>query len=546
MANFSSSVMLGDLNDFISPSQACINPLFVGGDKKDKNENQTPPQDSASGGIGLPKIGLVIENDFNTVELSAPVVQKVAPAPMKPDLIKSTEKKTAKVSLTDCLACSGCVTSAETVLIEQQSTSEFLTSIQSSKYAQVVVTLSYQSLASLATHFGCSSVEIKNKLEAFLATLGVTHTIDTSCASDFALLETAGEFVQKYKNRMNQSAEASAPKMPILSSACPGWICFAEKRHPEVLPYISSTMSPQEISGVLVKRFMTKIHGVDSSKVYHCTVMPCPDKKLEASRQDFYNPDALSNDVDCVLTTNELLQLLTERGINSLNSFPVNDRQDAMEIEGNPLSLEDLSTCSVEGNRLVSAVSSNGGSGGYLDFVFRYAAKELFNVEIKKEVLPLKRGRNVDMKTIELRVGDKVVLNFAMAYGFRNIQSIIRQMKRKKCQFDFVEIMACPGGCLNGGGQIKASDPMENNSPELLSNGISSMEAKLSEKESNRILLEKVRSEFHNRSIRETSKNQILLRIYSELVGGDPYSAKARKLLHTQYHEVTATESFAF
>mmetsp|Transcript_16155 Transcript_16155/g.20033 ORF Transcript_16155/g.20033 Transcript_16155/m.20033 type:complete len:574 (-) Transcript_16155:227-1948(-) len=562
MSNFASSVMLGDLNDFITPAQACVNPLFVE-PKKGKAKDILESEQGH-----LPKVGLVIENDFNAVEISAPPTVQVQNKKQAPDLIKTSDNHTAKVSLTDCLACSGCVTSAETVLIEQQSSSEFLSNVSSSKYEAIVVTISTQTLASLAVHFGCSSMEARKKVSAFLEGLGVHHLIDSGCAGDIALLEAGAEFLHRYRNRETFSwtrpetsvAESrittkylddqgntirsdalngsipSATKLPMLSSACPGWICFAEKTHPEALPYVSTTMSPQEISGVLVKQFISKIKGVDSSKIYHCCVMPCPDKKLEASRKDFYNPDSLCNDVDCVLTSNELLDMLTENGITNLAAVSSSDEGDKMDVDNVLLDFSDLSSCSREGRRLVSSVSSDGGSGGYLDFVFRLAAKELFDVTVPDGPLPFKQGRNVDIRTIELQVGGKVVLNFATAYGFRNIQSIIRQMKRNKCPHDFVEIMACPGGCLNGGGQIRIRKTSE--SSQISNDLTSALEKKLSENESNRARLEEISHKFHDRVVRSAEENTIVQKIYSEVIEGKPYSEQARRFLHTRYHAV--------
>lgn len=192
----------------------------------------------------------------------------------------------------------------------------------------VAVSLSPQSLASLGAHFNLPIPAVYRKLNTFFRQyLRVDFVFDTSFARDFALLEQAAEFVARYRQQHKLQPAAEAGSLPMLASSCPGWVCFAEKKHGSyILPYISSTKSPQQISGSLVKTILPKIlqaqsgdHAapqVEPAKILHVSVMPCYDKKLEASREDFYSDLLQSHDVDLVLTTTEVEQLLQRYSVN--------------------------------------------------------------------------------------------------------------------------------------------------------------------------------------------------------------------------------------
>lgn len=122
--------------------------------------------------------------------------------------------------------------------------------------------------------------------------------VDTKIADDLALIESRNEFVERYNTNRKS--------LPMLASSCPGWVCYAEKTHGNfILPYISTTRSPQQIMGMLVKQYLAKIIGTSSDRIYHVTVMPCYDKKLEASREDFFSEVENSHDVDCVITSSK-------------------------------------------------------------------------------------------------------------------------------------------------------------------------------------------------------------------------------------------------
>jgi len=191
-----------------------------------------------------------------------------------------------KVSLHDCLACSGCITSAETVLLQHQSSEEFVARLSDPRYT-VVVSLAPQSVVSLAGAYGLRPADCSARLTGALKAVGVDAVFDISWARDVALIESAQEFLKRISLGDNRSNGGSIA-VPMLASACPGWVCYAEKTHGSfILPHISTAKSPQAIMGTVVKRQWGLNRGIDPSKIYHCTVMPCYDKKLEAAREEF-------------------------------------------------------------------------------------------------------------------------------------------------------------------------------------------------------------------------------------------------------------------
>jgi len=460
-----------DLNDFISPGVACIKPV------------ETLPLQQPT-------------DPLNPYEVTTED-RVAASAPPPP----------AQISLTDCLACSGCVTSAEAVLISLQSHEEVLTTLNNHPSflpeqlengdpngRVFVASVSPQTRASLAAVYNVTETEAGNMISHLLSgpqglrsggayNSGFTYIIDTNALRTLCRAASVEEVARSLAN-------TEAPKKPILASACPGWICYAEKTHPHVLPHLSQLKSPQALAGTLVKSVLARRFGIHPSKVWHVALMPCFDKKLEASREeltDTYWQDIASDsnamdnttaqkkprggvrDVDCVITARELLMLAESRGI----SFPNLPRTPLEHIT--PFPDDTLDDFLFKNNTARRANAIEGPSGGYA-FAILAAHRRLHpNSEIIVE-----RGRNVDVLEYSLRSqSDEVLLRAARYYGFRNIQNLVRRLKpaRKSRlpggraavvkadagggvgqEYAYVEVMACPGGCTNGGGQVKVDD----------------------------------------------------------------------------------------
>ncbi|KDR75890.1 hypothetical protein GALMADRAFT_69035 [Galerina marginata CBS 339.88] len=418
---FSGALTLTDLNDFITPSQACIKPV----EQKDAPKKQEREAGAAETEILIDSSGAYYE-----VSTSLPT-------------ISNNKLEQAQISLNDCLACSGCITSAESVLITLQSHTEvlnFLTANASSTPPKIpVISIAPQSLASLAASLSSSSSgkvtprQVLRRLKVFCRdVLGFAYVFDTTFARELALREHVAEFLERRDRAAEKENEG---QLPMLASACPGWICYAEKAHAEMLPFIAKTKSPQQVMGTLVKSWMGGQWGRTPDGVYHVTVMPCYDKKLEASRKDFYDDIYATRDVDCVITTGELELMMREKGWDL--SVAVGGEMDGPGPE----------------EYLPELVQHPGSSSGsYLQSIIGH----LEATSARELTVTVKTIRNADYEEYTVtEEGGRVVFKGAKCYGFRNLQNIVRKVGKER-GYDYVEVMACPGGCVNGGGQVKA------------------------------------------------------------------------------------------
>lgn len=386
------------------------------------------------------------------------------------------------------------------MLLQHQSVAEFNAKL-SETGTVVVVSVSPQSYAALATRLQCSLAQAGDIVRSLLARAGVRAVFDTAVCRELSLLETAAEFVERLRGT------PGAGPLPLLASACPGWVCYAEKSCPEALPHLSRVKSPQAVMGTLVKRMWASRMGLLPSRVYHASIAPCYDKKLEASRDDFLllepgNAALSAPETDCVLTTGEVWTELIQRG-------PVEPHTEAGTCDSPWLAIDPASGQPYN--------APGGGSGGYADAAVRGAAVALWGVHIPHETpLQWTAVRNADFLELELQpptgLGDGRPLRCAAVYGFRNIQTIMRQIKRGMCTYDYVEVMACPGGCLNGGGQ---------GAPSL---GVTPQQALASANEV-----------YAQAALRPPGSHPLVGEVYTWL-GGGVASSQAAQALHTQFH----------
>lgn len=456
-----------DLNDFISPGVACIKPI--------ETLPAAPP----------PEAG-------NETEV---ILDGQHPASIQP------AAGPAEISLTDCLACSGCVTSAEAVLVSLQSHAEVLTNLDAAPALRLVgpdaageyavhgldnpesklfvASVSPQTRANLAAACGpnVSSRQAGLMLDNLLRGPGgvagggqfgnaFTWVLDTNTAREATMVLGAEEVLK----------DNSGLPQPILASSCPGWVCYAEKTHPYVLPHLSKVKSPQALMGTLLKTTLSAKLGVPPDRIWHVAVMPCFDKKLEASREELTDevwarsglPGRGVRDVDCVITSKEILMLAESRG---LNFFDIAATEAAEQPRFPDPVINDFLL--PQGSNGVPRVA--GSSGGLLYHVLQSKAALTPGADIQ-----VTRGRNADVVEYVVAVNGEPIFKAARYYGFRNIQNLVRRLKPVRpsrmpggkafgsarrpagkaasLEHSYVEVMACPGGCTNGGGQIKVDD----------------------------------------------------------------------------------------
>jgi iron only hydrogenase large subunit-like protein len=454
-----------DLNDFISPGVACIKPV--------ETLPAAPPQ----------PLDDALEHEV--VLDGQPGSQPAANA------------APAQISLTDCLACSGCVTSAEAVLVSLQSHSEVLDVLDSAPGLRArrdgsrwmmdgledpdaklfVASVSPQTRASLAAAVGAGVSEqaAGNMIAQLLSGApglrnggkhknAFTWVLDTNTVREICLVLGAEEVL----------GDSKATK-PILTSNCPGWVCYAEKTHPHILPHLARVKSPQALMGTLLKTTLSRVLNISPDRIWHLAVMPCFDKKLEASREEFTDsiwsnsgiPGKGVRDVDCVVTSKEILMLAESRHLNFFDLPP----QPLADADHTPFPDAKLHKFLFPTRRKGQSNPASGTSGGNMYYALQYVSAQHPGSRIE-----MIRGRNADVVEFNIiSVDGQLLFKAARYYGFRNIQNLVRKLKparpsrvpggrpvggARKLEYAFVEVMACPGGCTNGGGQMKVDDPI--------------------------------------------------------------------------------------
>ncbi|KAL5728267.1 hypothetical protein ACHQM5_001375 [Ranunculus cassubicifolius] len=439
-------------------------------------------------------------NDLSTTSQACVIKKEPRKfTPLTNPVAMDHQKEKVTIATEDCLACSGCVTSVDTVKSPNQSLDELLSSLETGK--EVIVSLSPQSRASLAAHFGLSPLEVFRKVTTFFKSLGVKAVYDTSCSRDLSLIESFNEFFERYNGGSSESP------FPMIASSCPSWIYDAEKlKMFNILPYISSVKSPQQAIGAIIKHHVCPKLGIELDKVFHLTIMPCHEKKVEAARDDFiFSVEAQGDnaseqyfsEVDLVMTTEEVVNLIQLK---------------AVDFKGLEESSLDKLLTNVDDEGYLYGVT--GSSGGYAETIFRHAAKTIFGRHIEGP-LNFKRKRNSDFQEVTLEVEGKTVLKVAVCYGSKNVSTIVNNIKIGKCDYHFVEIMTCPGGCVNGSSQIKSSN--NKNAKTLLES------------------VEKVYMK--DVLVADPFENSLVKSIYDEWLER-PGSEKAKKHIHTKYHPV--------
>ncbi|KAH3669410.1 hypothetical protein OGAPHI_001531 [Ogataea philodendri] len=442
-----------DLNDFITPGVACVKPV----------ESVNTGRGSGSSNTGGP-VEIQIDSQGHALEVEIDGT--------------SSRLQEAQISLADCLACSGCITSAEEVLVAQHSHKELINALKQEQDKKIfVMSISHQSRVSLALALKLT-VEQTDKLlvHLFVNNLGFKNVVGTGLGRLISTDVLSQDIIQN---------KQTGAKGPVLTSICPGWVLYAEKTHPHILPRLSTVKSPQQITGCILKRLVSKQYGCGSDKVYHLSIMPCFDKKLEAARPEDEQPNE-TPDVDCVITPRELIQLLQDEKIN------IDQIISEIEHEQTPIeAVYERYAPNGWPDAQTSWLNNEGSSsGGYAYQYLLHLQKQHTGAEIQ-----IFNGRNPDIYELRLIKRGEVMASAGVVNGFKNIQNLVRKLKNgstkvggglaarrraragqdaeigvdqgpqvHKC--DLVEVMACPGGCINGGGQI--SGPTEIGTKEWL------------------------------------------------------------------------------
>lgn len=390
----------------------------------------------------------------------------------------------ASINNVNCTNCGQCIMSCPTgALREKDDTKNVLRELKNEdKY--VVVQTAPAVRAALGEEFGMPiGTNVTGKMITALKRLGFDKVFDTNTGADITIMEESTELIDRITKDEN---------LPLITSCSPGWVKYIEMNYPEQLSHVSSCKSPHMMFGALLKTYYAKKMDIDPSKICVVSIMPCVAKKFEASR-----PEMEANgmrDVDYVLTTRELARMIKQIGIDFAHLEDSNFDDPMGEATG--------------------AAAIFGTTGGVMEAALRTAYETITGTTLENVDFEAVRG-NEGIKRATIKIGDKEV-KAVVAHGLGNAQIVMNEIRDGKADYQFVEIMACPGGCIMGGGQpIRTS------------------------KERATIDIRKLRADClysidEKSTIRKSHDNPVVKKIYDEFLE-KPGSHKAHELLHTQY-----------
>lgn len=385
------------------------------------------------------------------------------------------------LNISNCVNCGQCIIVCPTGALREKSSLKEVWNAINDKDKHVVVQVAPSISVTIGEEFGFPvGVDVSGKLASALKRLGFTKVFDTCYSADLTIMEEANELVERIKNK---------GVLPMITSCSPGWVKFMEHNLPEFMPNVSSCKSPQQMAGVVFKTYYAKKAGIDPSKIFTVSIMPCVAKKFEAARPEMNSSGY--QDVDAVLTTREITRMIKLAGLH-FNELPDSEYDNPFgEISG--------------------AGKIFGVTGGVMEAAIRTAyyfvtGKELENIEVKS----VRGFENVKESSIDI---DGIKINVAVVHGLLNAKAFFDRLKKEKLQYHFIEVMGCPGGCIGGGGQ-----PYGTNVEQLKARmkALYSYDKKL--------------------QIRRSHQNPEIKMLYEEYLE-KPGSEKAHHLLHTHYHK---------
>ena len=324
---------------------------------------------------------------------------------------------------TACVSCGQCIAVCPTGALSEKDDTDKVWAAINDPEKIVVVQTAPAVRASLGEAFGYPmGTNVQGKLAASLRRLGFDHVFDTDFGADLTIMEESNELLQRIQNK---------GVLPMITSCSPGWIRYCEAYYPEFLPNLSTCKSPQQMSGAMIKTYWAEKNGIDPKNIVSVSVMPCTAKKFECGRED--QSAAGVPDVDIVITTRELVKMINRAGLR-FNELP----DEEFEV---PMS-------SGSGAAVIF-----GATGGVMEAALRTAVWKLTG-EKNDSPIEFKEVRGVEgVKFAEYEAGG-VKVKVAVASGLANAKELLEKVKSGEVDVQFIEIMACPGGCVNGGGQV--------------------------------------------------------------------------------------------
>lgn len=335
---------------------------------------------------------------------------------------------------TSCVSCGQCIVACPTGALSERDDTQKVFDAINDESKHVIVQTAPSIRVALGEEFGSPiGTIVTGKMVAALRRLGFDRVFDTNFGADLTIMEEANEFVERYTRKEN---------LPLITSCSPGWIKYCEYYHPDMIPHLSSCKSPQGMFGSVAKTYYAKKMGIDPKDIFVVAVMPCTAKKFEAERLDHTAVKGLA-DIDAVITTRELARMIKKQGI-MFNSLPD-------ENFDSPFGLGS------------GAGTIFGATGGVMEAALRTAYETITGETLNDSNIDFEdvRGtKGIKEATYQI-AGNEVKV--AVASGLANAKKVLEMVKSGEKHYDFIEIMACPGGCVNGGGQPIHSGTVRNN-----------------------------------------------------------------------------------
>jgi NADH-quinone oxidoreductase subunit G/NADP-reducing hydrogenase subunit HndD len=377
-----------------------------------------------------------------------------------------------------CVLCGQCSAVCPVGAIHEKDDTDRVWEALANPRKHVVVQTAPSVRVSIAEEFNLPSGSIETgKLVASLRSLGFNRVFDTDFSADLTIMEEGHELLDRMKN---------GGVLPMITSCSPGWINYAEKYYPELLPNISSCKSPQQMFGAVAKTFYAKKSGIAPEDIYVVSIMPCTAKKTEAIRPEMWSSGY--QDVDVVLTTRELARMLRHEGID-FNMLEESEYDSPLGIS-------------------TGAAALFGTTGGVMEAALRSVYEIVTGETLSKldftEVRGLEgvRSASVDLQGKQVKV--------AIAHGLANAKKIAERIKEGKEDYTFIEVMCCPGGCIGGGGQPYGTN-----------------------QEVRKKRMEAIYQVDSNKQLRKSHENPAIIELYRDFLG-EPLSEISHRYLHVE------------
>ncbi len=386
----------------------------------------------------------------------------------------------------NCTNCGQCIQACPTGALHEKETIDDVWIKLKDPDTYVIAQTAPAVRVALGEEFGMAiGTNSTGKMVTALKRLGFDKVFDTNTGADFTIMEEANEFIERFQEKEH---------LPMITSCSPGWVKYIEMNYPELLPHLSTCKSPHQMFGALLKTYYAKKEGIDPNKIYVVSVMPCIAKKFERQRAEMKNNGLY--DVDNVITTRELSRMIKQANIEFTK-------------------LEDSEFDSPMGEA-TGAAAIFGTTGGVMEAALRTAQDTLTGKDLDQiDFEQVRGGDGIKKATVNIAGTD---IKVVAASGLSNAKKILEEIKSGKADYQFVEIMACPGGCVMGGGQPIKSSKIR------------------SEVDVRKLRAEALYTIDEKSTIRKSHENPIVKKIYEEYLE-KPGSYRAEKLLHTTYQE---------